>query len=163
MTLVSALAASPLVHITSRGHEAAYDSFYAQPLVDPSAHCVARSSVEWVYRPGIDFTETNRTHACEQHLDAFLTDPSPETFRALWNADTLASYWAPSAAVLLGPDSAVDSLHDVCAEMTDADGFNPPWLDRFAGSDPGNIRGLPNVSETSSVLPLHSSGAQMRW
>jgi len=51
--------------------------------------------------PGIDFTETNRTHACEQQLNAFLANPTPNTFRDLWNADTLASYWAPSAAVLL--------------------------------------------------------------
>jgi hypothetical protein len=113
--------------------------------------------------PGIDFTETNRTHAYEQQLDAFLTDPSPDTFRALWNADTLAIYWAPSAAVLLGPDSAVDSLHNVCAELTDVDAFDPTWLGRFAESDPGHIRGLPNVSKTSPVLPLHSTGAQMRW
>lgn len=113
--------------------------------------------------PGIDFTETNRTHACDQQFDAFLTDPSPETFRALRNADTLASYWASSAAVLLGPDSAIDSLQGVCSEMTEADAFDPTWLDRLAGSDPSNIRSLPNVSKTSSILPLHSSSAQMRW
>ena len=87
--------------------------------------------------PGIDFTETNRTHACEKQHEAFLAHPSPETFRALWNADTLASYWAPSAAVLLGPDSAVDSLLGVCSEMTDAVSFDQRWLDRLAGSDPG--------------------------
>lgn len=87
--------------------------------------------------PGIDFTETNRTHTCKHQLDVFLSDPSPESFRSLWNVNTLASYWAPSAAVLLGPDSTVDTLHGVCSEMTNTNTFDPTWLDRLAGSSPG--------------------------
>lgn len=104
--------------------------------------------------PGIDFTDTNRTHACEQQLDAFLTNPSPDTFRELWDGDVIASYWAPSAAVLLGSDSAVDSLHDVCGEMLDADAFDPTWLDRLAGSDPGWAS--TNYTPGSKVEPIPS-------
>ena len=84
--------------------------------------------------PGIDFSETNRTRACQHRCDAFLEDPTPETFRALWSEDALASYWAPSAAVLLGADSAIDSLHAVYSEMTTADEFDSTWVDRLAGS-----------------------------
>ncbi|SDY39598.1 hypothetical protein [Halopenitus persicus] len=84
--------------------------------------------------PGIDFSETNRTRRCRRRCDAFLADPSPETFRELWSADTMASYWAPNAAVLLGPDDAIDALRDVCSEMIAAEEFDPTWTDRLAGS-----------------------------
>jgi len=84
--------------------------------------------------PGMDFSESNRTQACQRRCDAFLDDPTPETFRALWSDDALASYWAPSAAVLLGADAAIDTLHTVCSEMTTTEEFDPTWIDRVAGS-----------------------------
>jgi len=40
-------------------------------------------------KAGVDFTETNRTHLCRDRFDSFLESPTPETFRALWSAETL--------------------------------------------------------------------------
>lgn len=89
--------------------------------------------------PGIDFTASNRTRQCQSRCETFLETPTEETFKALWSAETLAGYWAPNAAVLLGPPGAVDQLHTVVSEMTTADEFNPEWTRRLptAGSNWG--------------------------
>jgi len=81
--------------------------------------------------PGIDFSDTNRTRLCRRRFQAFLDDPSMETFQRLWNADSLAGYWAPNAASLLQPDDAVESLQTLFSEIATADDFNPAWEGRF--------------------------------
>lgn len=84
--------------------------------------------------PGVDFGDTNRTRLCQERLDAFLETPSVETFRALWSAESLAGYWAPSAAVLLGPDDAVETLQSVLSELNSAAEYDPTWTDRLNAS-----------------------------
>lgn len=83
--------------------------------------------------PGIDFSNSNRTRLCRRQFQAFLDDPSADNFQQLWNAETLAGYWAPNAASLLRPDDAVASLHTLFSEIDTADDFNPASVHHKAG------------------------------
>jgi hypothetical protein len=87
--------------------------------------------------PGIDFSEMNRTRLCCTRLEAFLDDPSIESFRKLWSQETLADYWVPNTASLLGPDNAVEHLHTLLSEISSADEFDQLWVDQLGGTGSG--------------------------
>lgn len=83
--------------------------------------------------PGVDFSETNRTRLCRTRADAFLNDPTEETFRELWGPEALSGYWSPNAGTLLGPPNAVENLQTVLSEMRSAAAFDHSWTDRLPG------------------------------
>lgn len=87
--------------------------------------------------PGIDFSETNRTRLCYTRLEAFLNDPSIESFRKLWSPETLADYWVPNTASLPGSDNAVEHLHTLLSGIPSADKFDPLWVDQLGGTGSG--------------------------
>jgi hypothetical protein len=87
--------------------------------------------------PGIDFTETNRTHLCQARFDAFLEEPTSESFRELWSPATLAGYWMPNVGTLLGPDDEVESCEILLSEMATADTFDPAWAGRLDRTENG--------------------------
>lgn len=87
--------------------------------------------------PGIDLSETNRTRLCCVRAEAFLNDPSAESFRELWSKETLADDWVPNRASLLRPDNAVEQLHTVLSEISSAEEFDPLWVDQLGGTGSG--------------------------
>lgn len=82
--------------------------------------------------PGFNFTPENRTARTQNHVDAFITDPTTDNLEALWTYEVLAD------AIIGGPSRVLEQWeHDLDAlaqrleTINDATEYDPDWEDDF--------------------------------
>lgn len=78
-----------------------------------------------------DLSDDNRTAQIQRHVDAFLSDPSEDSFETLWSYESLADSILGGPSQVLSQWDSVAELAACLETIRDATEYDPSWEEHF--------------------------------